>query len=568
MLYVVKQLAVCTDVPALARILRTSAAGCFSVQRGRVVPTVTRKCLSSGQSAKLRIRTAATAAGPITVSTMPESAVQGLQPQALWDYFHDLTQIPRPSKFEDKVISYLQKFATQRKLDYKQDSTGNMVIRRPGSGGGEAAPTVVIQGHIDMVCEKNNDVQHDFHKDPLKLIKKGDWLKAEGTTLGADNGIGVAAALALLDMPTSAKLPPLECLFTIDEETGLTGAFGLDGSLLTGRTLLNLDTEDWGEIFIGCAGGGDSILELPVQLEPVPKTHSHPQELKISGLMGGHSGLNISEDRGNAVVLAALVLQAVVKAHPDVRIISLTAGDKRNAIAREASAILEVPSGEARLLVQQLVSQQALSLKDEYGHLERDMAIHVYDHPERSPTAMTLDSQTQLLTLLSTLPHGVIKWSHAVPGLVETSNNLAAVKPSTAGDLEATYTITCSTRSSLSHAMEVQRARIAAIAGLCGATVAQDKAYPGWAPNPSSPVLQVTKDAFQQLLGKEPKVAAIHAGLECGIIGEKVQGMDAVSYGPTITGAHSPDEQVNIGTVKPFWDVTLKILEALADKKQ
>ncbi|KAL0048560.1 hypothetical protein WJX82_005889 [Trebouxia sp. C0006] len=462
---------------------------------------------------------------------MPESAVQGLQPQALWNYFHDLTQIPRPSKFEDKVIAYLQQFATQRKLDYKQDSTGNMVIKRPGSGGGEAAPTVVIQGHIDMVCEKNNDVQHDFHKDPLKLIKKGDWLKAEGTTLGADNGIGVAAALALLDMPASAKLPPLECLFTIDEETGLTGAFGLDGSLLTGRTLLNLDTEDWGEIFIGCAGGGDSILELPVQLELVPKTHSHPQELKISGLMGGHSGLNISEDRGNAVVLAALVLQALVKGHPDVRIISLTAGDKRNAIAREASAILEVPSGEARLLVQQLVSQQALSLKDEYGHLEKDMAIHIYDHPERSPNAMTLDSQTKLLTLLSTLPHGVIKWSHAVPGLVETSNNLAAVKPGTAGDSE-------------------------------------DKAYPGWAPNPSSPVLQVTKDAFQQLLGKEPKVAAIHAGLECGIIGEKVPGMDAVSYGPTITGAHSPDEQVNIGTVKPFWDVTLKILEALADKKQ
>lgn len=568
MLYSVTQLAVRTSGPAFARHLRTSTVGCFSVQRSRVVQTVKRRCLSWGQTANLTLSSVATAAGFVTVFAMPESVVQGLQPQALWDYFHDLTQIPRPSKFEDKVIEYLQQFATQRKLDHKQDSTGNMVIKRPGSGGGEAAPTVVIQGHIDMVCEKNNDVQHDFHKDPLKLIKKGDWLKAEGTTLGADNGIGVAAALALLDMPNSAKLPPLECLFTIDEETGLTGAFGLDGSLLTGRTLLNLDTEDWGEIFIGCAGGGDSILELPVQLEPVPKTHSHPQELKISGLMGGHSGLNISEDRGNAVVLAALVLQAVVKAHPDVRIISLTAGDKRNAIAREASAILEVPSGEARLLVQQLVSQQALSLKDEYGHLEKDMAIHIYDHPDRSPTAMTLDSQTQLLTLLSTLPHGVIKWSHAVPGLVETSNNLAAVKPGTAGDSEVTYTITCSTRSSLSHAMEVQRARIAAIAGLCGASVAQDKAYPGWAPNPSSPVLQVTKDAFQQLLGKEPKVAAIHAGLECGIIGEKVPGMDAVSYGPTITGAHSPDEQVNIGTVKPFWDVTLKILEALADKKQ
>ncbi|KAL3141936.1 hypothetical protein ABBQ32_004586 [Trebouxia sp. C0010 RCD-2024] len=499
---------------------------------------------------------------------MPENVVQGLQPQALWDFFQALTQIPRPSKSEDKVIAYLQDFATKRKLEYKQDSVGNMVIKRPGSGGGESAPTVVIQGHIDMVCEKNNDVQHDFYKDPLKLMKHGDWLKAEGTTLGADNGIGVAAALALLDMPASAKLPPLEGLFTVDEETGLTGAFGLDGSLLTGRTLLNLDTEDWGEIFIGCAGGGDSILELLVQLEPKPPSHSHPQMLRVSGLMGGHSGLNISEDRGNAVALVTRVLQAVVKVHPDVRIISLSAGDKRNAIAREASAVVEVPSGEPRLMVQQLVSQQALLLKEEYGHLEKDMSIDIFDHPQRAPTVMTVESQTKLLMLLSTLPHGVIKWSHAVPGLVETSNNLAAVKPSSSTDSEAKYTIIMSTRSSLTHAMEVQRARIAALSGLCGATVAQDKAYPGWAPNPASPVLQVTKDAFRQLLGKEPKVAAIHAGLECGIIGEKVPGMDAVSYGPTITGAHSPDEQVSISTVKLFWEVTLKILETLASKQQ
>ncbi|KAK9830529.1 hypothetical protein WJX72_012284 [[Myrmecia] bisecta] len=493
--------------------------------------------------------------------------VSGLKPEPLWQYFEQLTQIPRPSKHEGRVLQWLKDFAQARGLKWQQDAVGNLVIKRPGSGGGEAAPVVVIQGHVDMVTEKNADTVFDFYTDGLRLTRDDTWLKAVGTTLGADNGIGVCAALALLSMQPSAKLPPLECLFTVDEETGLTGAFELDASMLSGRTLLNLDTEDWGEIFIGCAGGGDSEIILPIDEEPAP-VDLVAQEVAVTGLMGGHSGLNINEDRGNAVIIAALVADAVLQAVPLARLASIRGGDKRNAIPRECKAILLVPEASAEKVFAEVVANQVNAIQAEYGTLEKDLSIASL--PVKAPTnVLTPESAHSLLTLLLTLPHGVHKYSHAVPGLVETSTNLAAVGPASSGDHHrgSALKITCSTRSSLMPALDTQRKRIAKLSSLCGAEVAQDKAYPGWAPNPKSDVLQITKDVFHELLGVAPKVGAIHAGLECGILGDKIPGIDMVSYGPTIRGAHSPDEKVEIATVEKFWDATLLILQRLADKR-
>ncbi|BDA48997.1 Cytosol non-specific dipeptidase [Coccomyxa sp. Obi] len=495
------------------------------------------------------------------------SPVSGLEPANVWNFFEQLTKIPRPSKHEEKVLQFLKDFANERKLAWQQDAVGNMVIKRTGTGGGEMAPAVVIQGHVDMVTEKNSDIIHDFFNDPLRLQSDGIWLKAQGTTLGADNGIGVATALALLDMPASAKLPPLECLFTVDEETGLTGAFDLDANMLTGQVLLNLDTEDWGEIFIGCAGGGDSMISLPVTYEAPPSSPMQLYELKISGLMGGHSGLNINEDRGNAVRFAARVADTLLEAAPGARLVEISGGDKRNAIPREATAFLLVPK-DAEGKASTVTEQYADALEKEYGALETQLSVVLAKSSAPAPEEVfSFDSAAKLLTLLVTLPHGVIKYSHTVPGLVETSTNLASVKPGPAdgGARPNKYLIQCSTRSSLGPVLEAVRDSIAKLSRLVGATVERDTAYPGWAPNPGSAVVGLAKQVLEEVTGHTVKVGAIHAGLECGIIGEKVPGIDMVSYGPTIRGAHSPDEKVEIATVKPFWDATLKILGRLAD---
>ncbi|EIE18888.1 aminoacyl-histidine dipeptidase [Coccomyxa subellipsoidea C-169] len=497
------------------------------------------------------------------------SPVSGLEPANVWGFFEQLTKIPRPSKHEEKVLQYLKDFANERKLAWQQDGVGNMVIKRTGSGGGEMAPAVVIQGHVDMVTEKNSDIVHDFFNDPLRLQSDGAWLKAQGTTLGADNGIGVATALALLDLPSNAKLPPLECLFTVDEETGLTGAFDLDPTLLTGQVLLNLDTEDWGEIFIGCAGGGDSMISIPVTYEAAPSSGMLHYELKISGLMGGHSGLNINEDRGNAVRFAARIADTVLRAAPGAKLAGIAGGDKRNAIPREATATVLVPegSGDAASAV---TDQYADALKKEYGALETQLSVSLSESSSPAPgQVLSSDSASKLLTLLLTLPHGVIKYSHTVPGLVETSTNLASVKPCPAenGALPEKYMVQCTTRSSLGPPLEAVRDSISKLSGLVGASVEQDTAYPGWAPNPGSAVVGLAKEVLEEVTGHTVKVGAIHAGLECGIIGEKVPGIDMVSYGPTIRGAHSPDENLEIATVKPFWEATLKILGRLADVK-
>ena len=484
------------------------------------------------------------------------SAVAGLEPAALWVNFEALSRIPRPSKQEEQVLAWLKAFADARGLKWQQDETGNLIVRRPGSGDGESAPTVVIQSHVDMVCEKNSDVEHDFSRDPIRLLRDGDWLTADGTTLGADNGIGVATALALLEMGGDARLPPLECLFTVDEETGLTGAFALDGALLQGRTLLNLDTEEWGAICIGCAGGGDSELALPVAREASPGDFLSFQ-LSVEGLMGGHSGVNIHEYRANAIVLLASLLEPL--ATIGARLVSVRGGDKTNAIPREAFATLLLPPA-AMADAQIAVGARTAALQAEFGTLETALRVTLAGLDAAPAECLSAGAQTSLLGLLRALPHGVLKYSHAIPGLVETSNNLASVAPD-----GGHYRIVCSSRSSIMEALEDVRDRIATIAALCGATVTRSSSYPGWQPDPTSPVLKRLKRIYAEQLGEAPEVGAIHAGLECGVIGERAPGMDMVSFGPTITGAHSPDERVEIPTVAKFWNLLLALLADMAE---
>lgn len=452
-------------------------------------------------------------------------------------------------------------------LQARSDAVGNLAVFRPGSGGGERAPAVCVQGHIDMVTEADRDF--DFERTPLSVVREGDWVTAEGTTLGADNGIGVAAALALLDSAADAPLPPLEALFTVDEETGLTGAFGLDAKALgiTAKKMLNLDTEEWGSLYVGCAGGGDSILTLPVEREACAMGAPRALEVRVSGCLGGHSGLNIGEDRANALLLAACCAEAALRAAGgSARLDGLSGGDKRNAIARDARAVVVADGDAAAEAAMAAVSSRAVELKEEYGELETGLTVDVAIMPESEAieTTLSANSAERLLSLLSLLPHGVDKYSHAIPGLVETSNNVASAQLAAGG---GAVEIVTATRSSLTPALERVRRTIRRAAERCGGSAEQPEAYPGWAPNPTSELLGVVKGELAGMLGAEPEVKAIHAGLECGMLGAKCGGMDAISYGPTITGAHSPDERVQVSTVAPFYELTERVLAKLAKEE-
>eukprot|EP00752_Nemacystus_decipiens_P004012 g3675.t1 len=501
-----------------------------------------------------------------------------LQPQPFWKFFEEISSIPRASKHEAAVLAYVKGFAEERGLPWREDDYGNMVIYREGMNGGEDAAKVVIQGHVDMVTEKNSGSTHDFLKDPIRLLVEGDWLTADGTTLGADNGIGVAAALTLLDLPASSgvKLPPLECLFTVEEEIGLVGAFNLDGSMVKGRTMLNLDGAEWGSLVVGCAGGGDSLITLPVERDVVDPNSFDSYSVAVEGLMGGHSGINIHEDRGNGVKLLIRVLEALVEDVPSLRLVDLKGGDKHNAIPREAFATVLLPKGDSAALraAEETAGHVLGDLKMEFGTKEPSLSVQVRGTEEPAKMCLGKGATHRLLSLLDLLPHGVMKISHDVEGLVETSSNLASVKPiDTAAQsgvgVNGTYEILCSTRSSLSPPLEAVRGRIKKAAELCGASkVLRQQAYPGWQPNLESNVLKVARDSLRDLLGgKEPGIEALHAGLECGVIGDKAPGMDIVSFGPTIDGAHSPDERVNIPSVGKFWKLVLATLEGLAGNK-
>ena len=504
-------------------------------------------------------------------------AIKGLSPPEVWSHFAALSSIPRPSGKEEAVLTYVKGFAESKGLRWSQDARGNLCVFRPGSGGGEDAKPVIIQGHVDRGTETKQNTEHNFDTDPIILqrLSEGDddeksWLGAKGTTLGADNGLGCAAALALLGADESKVLPPIEALFTVEEETGLYGAADLDVEILglTGKSMLNLDMEEYGDIFIGCAGGGDSTITMPLSKEVISADLSEIVEIRVEGLLGGHSGLNIHEHRGNAVIICAAAVQSVLEAAGDggASLLSICGGDKHNAIPREASAILAI-NPSTRDVVERSVSTSAMAVKEEYGLLEKSLkiAMNTKESSEEDHEALTKSSAQTLLAVLLSLPHGPIKFSHAIPSLVETSSNLASISTDRKSNVA---TILCSSRSSIGNALEATRDKIRAVAYLAGAAVKQSKAYPGWAPNPSSEILEVTKCMFSKKLGRAPGVNAVHAGLECGLLMAKLgKDLDVVSYGPTITGAHSPDEKVDVSTVEPFFEVTEDILKEYAKRR-
>ena len=482
--------------------------------------------------------------------------LNNLEPQPLWNYFGEICQVPRPSEKEEKIIAYLLEFARNHQLEFRKDEAGNVLIRKAASAGCEQAPVVVLQSHIDMVCEKNSGKEHNFDTDPISPLIDGEWVKAEGTTLGADNGIGMAAQLALLSA-RELKHGPLECLFTVDEETGLSGAFALQPDFFSGRILLNLDSEDDGELFIGCAGGVDTVATFPLETEAVPAGH-FAIRLGVKGLQGGHSGDDIHRGRGNAnKILNRFLWQA--SRHFDMRLAWFNGGNLRNAIAREAEALVTVPHPLKEALVAEwnIFSEE---LRAEYRYTEPGLA---FTHSSELLPGLVLAKalQSRVLNAIYACPHGVLEMSSRMPGMVETSTNLASVKFTG----ENTICITTSQRSELESRRLFAAEMVRSVFELAGAGVSHSEGYPGWTPNPDSEILRITAQSYRSLFGEEPVIRSIHAGLECGLFLKKYPGLDMVSFGPTIRGAHSPDERVRIESVSLFWKHLTDVLERVAE---
>ncbi len=485
------------------------------------------------------------------------SPLVNLQPQLVWKHFDSLRQIPRPSKHEEKVAAHVVAWAAERGFEVRRDAAGNVVVAVAATPGHEGAPIVVLQGHLDMVAEKNLDVQFDFLNDPINVRIVDDYVYATGTTLGADNGVGVAAAMAIADDPEAVH-GPLELLMTIDEETGLTGAQQLDSSLLKGRILINLDTEEDGALYIGCAGGADCNATFTVAREAASMA-TVPLRVSVRGLRGGHSGVDIHENRGNALKFLVRALHALRVAGIDFELVSLAGGSKHNAIPRESDAVIRAGKDMAPLRAE--IERMAGVLKDEYGEIDPNQRFEVaeLEDSEQYRQVMSKGDRDRLLDTFLACPHGVLGMSRAVPGLVETSHNLAVVV--TDGDQ---VKITTSGRSSVMPSLKAVMSQVEAVFKLGGASPRVGGGYPGWKPNPDSPVLKTAARVFERELGGAPHIRAIHAGLECGLIGEKFPGMDMVSMGPQIESPHSPDERVQISTVDRFYRVLKATLAELA----
>ncbi len=478
--------------------------------------------------------------------------VSDLEPKSLWGHFDQILTIPRGSKEEEKMRAFVVGVATRSGLEHRIDAAGNVVVRKPGTAGKETAPAVILQAHLDMVNEKNSDVDFDFAKDAIRPLLQGEYLKADGTTLGSDNGIGVAAMLAVMEA-TDLVHGPLELLFTIDEETGLTGAAALDATLLSAKRLINLDSEEEGALTVGCAGGAHTEMTLAINTIPAPAdTTAHT--VKLFGLNGGHSGVDIHLQRGNAVQLLARMLLAA--GQPGF-IAVIEGGNKHNAIPREASATLVIPKGAAGDFFARL-NARFESVRAEFSVPEPGMELSVADASVPS-TVWSADDGVRVLRLLVALPHGVAAMSNDIPGLVETSCNLASVRSSS-----GTMKVLVSSRSSVASGMDWIRGKVEAVAMLAGAEVDHRDGYPGWKPDLGSPLLGVVRSVHARVLGAEPRVEAIHAGLECALIGKMVPGMDMISIGPQIEFPHSPNERVKVSSVGRFWDLLTETLKELA----
>ncbi|MEG8947545.1 aminoacyl-histidine dipeptidase [Rosettibacter firmus] len=490
---------------------------------------------------------------------MSKNVIEGLIPEILWEKFYEISQIPRQSKHEDKIRTYLKNFAGVNNLIYKEDRAGNIVIYLPPVPGFENSPTIVLQSHVDMVCEKNKDKVHDFEKDPIELIRDGDWIKANGTTLGADNGIGVAAALSIA-LDNSFEHGPIELLFTVDEETGLTGADSLERDFITGKYLLNLDTEEDGAFYIGCAGGMDTVGTFKIEYGKFNKEYT-PYYLFISGLKGGHSGINIHEGRANAIKLLGQILKNLEGLNYQISYIA--GGSKRNAIPREAEAILWLhPDDELKAI--ESVNAFVIESTFEYKNKESDIKI-IFERKETnglSKKVFSSDFVNKIINVILAIPHGVISMSAEIDGLVETSSNLATLI------IEDDYLrIGTSQRSSVESAKRNIGNSVRAVFELAGAEISVLDKYPAWQPNTNSRLLELSKNVYKKLFGAEPEFKAVHAGLECGILINKFPWLDMISLGPTIEGAHSPDERVKISDVEKFYKLLKAIISELSKER-
>jgi dipeptidase D len=486
------------------------------------------------------------------------SSIQNLEPKTLWNFFHDITQIPHPSKKETKIREYIVAFGNKHNLETIVDKVGNVIIRKPATKGMENRKGVILQTHLDMVPQKNSDKKHDFEKDPIETLIDGEWVKANGTTLGSDNGIGVAATLAVL---ASKELThgPIEALFTIDEETGMTGVFGLETGLLKGDILLNMDSEDEGELYVGCAGGINVSAKKDYAEETSPKGMT-AYKVYAKGLKGGHSGVDIAMGRANS---NKLMFRFLMQAEADfgIRLSEASGGDLRNAIPRESFSIVLVPEIKAAEF-ESFVGDYNKMYKAEFTETEPDLlfTLEKISVPAR---VMNQGDQCRIIRAVFICPNGVVRMSQAMKGLVETSNNLAIVRVN-----NGKFEVFNLTRSSVDSAKEALAWKIAAVFQLIGAEIKLEGGYPGWKPNIHSPILKTMSSVYNKMYGRIPEIKAIHAGLECGILGGVYPNLDMISFGPTIRYPHSPDEKVHIASVVKFFDFLCGTLKQIpVDRK-
>lgn len=480
------------------------------------------------------------------------TTIRNLSPTTLWNNFADLNEVPRPSKKEEKVIAFMKSFGESLHLETLVDNAGNVIIKKQASAGKEDRPTVILQAHLDMVHQKNADTKFDFDNEGIRCFVDGEWVKAEGTTLGADNGIGVAAIMTLLQS-TDIPHPPIEALFTIDEETGMTGAKALSSEVLNGTILLNLDSEEDDELTIGCAGGVDTNTRYEYKEVDIPE-EGRGFRVWVKGLKGGHSGLDIHLGRGNANKLLARLLYEI-----DIwngRLASFDGGSLRNAIPREASATLFVREGNTSSFQEEL-ERRAMDIKEEFQQIEPDMEID-WEEVDTPTRVMDEDEQDKIIKVINALQNGVYRMTPGIPGLVETSSSLARVIIK-----DGVFITQSLQRSSIESGKEDVARAIRSTFELIGAEVENDGYYPGWAPNTESNVLSMMVDLYNAQFGGKPKVSACHAGLECGIIAEHYPKLDMISFGPTIRHPHSPDEKVHIGSVEKFWRYLTKALDKI-----
>ena len=486
---------------------------------------------------------------------MTSTAIEGLEPQYVWKRFYEISQIPRASKNEERIRLYLRNFAGARNFKMREDQVGNIVIQISATPGCEKVPVAVLQSHVDMVCEKNKDTIHDFNSDPIRLVRDGDWMRADGTTLGADNGIGVAAALAVAD-DTFAH-GPIELLFTVDEETGLTGANNLQKGFIKGKYLLNLDTEEDGCFYVGCSGGMDTVGTFNIEWDEIKKGFE-PYWLFITGLRGGHSGININDKRANAIKTLGYLLNELSSFEYQIGYIS--GGSKRNAIPREAEVLIYInPSDEFK--VREKINEFSLYCLLEFKGTDDGLKIS-FDKKEEVPgdRIFTDEFTKTILNSVLALPHGTISMSTNIPGLVETSTNLATITMDSNELMIGT-----SQRSAIESAKQNIGASVKSVFNLAGSKITVSDGYPGWQPNLDSDLLKIAKQSYMKEFDEEAELKAVHAGLECGILGDKYPDLQMISLGPTIEGAHSPAERVKISDVDKFYKLIKAILTDISE---